>query len=488
MNALDATVWVFAVYFAIINVASVLLLFLGWRGIRAYLANRSLEDHGEILRAPSTPPISIIVPAYDEQPVIVASVMSLLRTRFGHFEVMVVNDGSRDDTLGELRRAFDLVELPRVPRTRLATAEVRGVYVSRRDPRLIVVDKVNGGKADAINAGLSFARYPLFCAVDSDTMLDDDALLRLVRPFVADPAVVACGGVVRIANGSRSAAGRITEVRAPRKLLLNIQIVEYLRAFLAGRVGWSRLGGLLIISGAFGLFDREAVLSVGGYARGCVGEDAELVIRLHRRLRERGEDYRVVFVADPVCWTQAPTSLRVLARQRDRWQRGLWEALLRHRRMVGRPRYGVPGVLAMPYFLVFEALGPLIEAAGLTITATGLVSGRISPALAATVFALSVTFGLVLSFGALMIEERGFRRYRSWRCTLRLSVAAVLENVGYRQWLTLVRVWATFSLLSGTSRWGDMPREAFERADDIGLPLAVAAATGTVASVEPGPA
>lgn len=306
MNALDATVWVFAVYFAIINVASVLLLFLGWRGIRAYLANRSLEDHGEILRAPSTPPISIIVPAYDEQPVIVASVMSLLRTRFGHFEVMVVNDGSRDDTLGELRRAFDLVELPRVPRTRLATAEVRGVYVSRRDPRLIVVDKVNGGKADAINAGLSFARYPLFCAVDSDTMLDDDALLRLVRPFVADPAVVACGGVVRIANGSRSAAGRITEVRAPRKLLLNIQIVEYLRAFLAGRVGWSRLGGLLIISGAFGLFDREAVLSVGGYARGCVGEDAELVIRLHRRLRERGEDYRVVFVADPVCWTQVP--------------------------------------------------------------------------------------------------------------------------------------------------------------------------------------
>jgi cellulose synthase/poly-beta-1,6-N-acetylglucosamine synthase-like glycosyltransferase len=278
--------------------------------------------------------------------------------------------------------------------------------------------------------------------------------------------------VVRIANGSRSAEGRITEVRAPKKLIVNIQIVEYLRAFLAGRVGWSRLGGLLIISGAFGLFRREAVLSVGGYARGCVGEDAELVVRLHRRLRERREAYRVVFVADPVCWTQAPTGMRVLGRQRDRWQRGLWETLLRHRRMIGRPRYGVPGLLAMPYFLVFEALGPIVEVLGLSITAFGLATGRVSPALAATVFALSISFGLILSFGALLIEERGFRRYRSWPCTLRLTLAAVLENVGYRQWLTLVRVRATFSLLLGKGGWGEMPREAFDRFDDVGLPLA----------------
>lgn len=472
MSPLDATVWGFAVYFAIVNVSSAILLFLGWRGIREYLMNRSLDDHDEILRAPTTPPVSIIVPAYNEQPVIVASVLSLLRTRYSQFEVMVVNDGSRDDTLGELRRAFDLVELPRVPRTRLETAQVDAVYVSRRDPRLMVVDKANGGKADAINAGLSFARYPLFCAVDSDTMLDDDALLRLVRPFLNDPSVVACGGVVRIANGSRSEDGRITEVRAPKKLILNIQIVEYLRAFLAGRVGWSRLGGLLIISGAFGLFRREAVLSVGGYARGSVGEDAELVVRLHHRMVERDEAYRVVFVADPVCWTQAPTSLRVLGRQRERWQRGLWESLLQHRGMIGRRRHGVPGMLAMPYFLVFEAIGPIVEVMGVVLTAVGLATGYVSPALAAVVFGLSISFGLVLSFGALMIEERGFRRYRSWPCTLRLSLAALMENLGYRQWLALVRAWAMVSLATGKDGWGEMPREAFERPDDADAPLA----------------
>jgi len=472
MNPLDITVWGFAVYFAIVNVSSVILLFLGWRGIRDYLMNRSLDDHDEILRAPTTPPVSIIVPAFNEQPVIVASVLSLLRTRYSHFEVMVVNDGSRDDTLGELRRAFDLVELPRVPRTRLETAPVHAVYVSRRDPRLMVVDKANGGKADAINAGLSFARYPLFCAVDSDTMLDDDALLRLVRPFLNDSSVVACGGVVRIANGSRAESGRITEVRAPRSLIVNIQIVEYLRAFLAGRVGWSRLGGLLIISGAFGLFRREAVLSVGGYARGSVGEDAELVVRLHRRMVERDEAYRVVFVADPVCWTQAPTSLRVLGRQRERWQRGLWESLVLHRGMIGRPRYGVPGMLAMPFFLIFEAIGPLVEVMGVVLTAVGLATGYVSPLLAAVVFGLSISFGLVLSFGALMIEERGFRRYHSWACTLRLSFAALMENLGYRQWLSLVRAWALVSLATGKDGWGEMPREAFERPEDVDAPLA----------------
>jgi cellulose synthase/poly-beta-1,6-N-acetylglucosamine synthase-like glycosyltransferase len=221
---------------------------------------------------------------------------------------------------------------------------------------------------------------------------------------------------------------------------------------------------LLIISGAFGLFRRETVVEAGGYDTTTVGEDAELIVRLHRHCRDRGGPYRITFVADPICWTEAPADAGTLRRQRDRWQRGLLETLWRHRGMLLRPRYGVIGLIGLPFFLVFEALGPLLELSGLVYCLLGMVAGWVSPAVSAAVFGLAFSYGLVLSFGALLIEGRAFARYPGWRDLARLMAAAVVENFGYRQWLALVRAGATVTILRSRHGWGEMTRAGFGEA------------------------
>ncbi len=450
------------VYFAILNLNYLLLTVLGWRAISDFVRRRTFRDYSMVQESSRSVPVSILVPAFNEAPVIVESVRSLFSLDYRQFEVVVINDGSSDDTLEELRRAFALVEVDRVPRAQLETAEVRGVFVSPTEHRLVVIDKVNGGKADALNTGLRYARFPLFCAVDSDTMLERDSLGRLVWQFQAEPDTVATGGIVRIVNGSTISDSRVTRVATPRSLLVNIQIVEYLRAFLAGRLGWSRMGLLLIISGAFGLFRRDVVIEAGGYDTATVGEDAELVFRLHRYCRETGRPYKLSFIADPVCWTEAPTSLKVLARQRDRWQRGLIQCIVKHRRMLGRREYGRIGFVALPYFVVFEMIGPLLELAGYVVVTVSAAMGLISPGIALAFFALSVVCGLIFSFGALAIEERAFQRYPRWRCLARLAMAAALENFVYRQYMTLVRARATVRLILGRDAgWGEMLRTGY---------------------------
>jgi cellulose synthase/poly-beta-1,6-N-acetylglucosamine synthase-like glycosyltransferase len=451
----------FLVYFVALNAAYTLLLALGSGQVSDWVRRRPLRDFRGVSASPLSLPVTLLVPAYNEEPLIVDSIRSLLASRYRELQVMVINDGSSDGTFAALQQAFALVEVDRVPRARLDSAPVRGVYASPLDERLVVVDKDNGGKADALNCGIRFAAYPLFCAIDSDTMLDQDALARLVWAFQAEPETVATGGIVRIVNGSRFDGGRLREVRTPRSMLVNVQIVEYLRAFLAGRAGWSRVNMLLIISGAFGLFRREAVVDAGGYDTTTVGEDAELIVRLHRHCRDAGRPYRITFVADPICWTQAPEEHRILSRQRDRWQRGLLQTLWRHRRMIGNPRYGRIGIVGLPFFLVFEALGPLVEVLGLGYCAVGLAFGWVDPAVSAVILALAFTYGLVLSFGALLIEGRAFARYPGWRDLLRLMGAAVVENFGYRQWLSAVRAKAMLTLLRPGHGWGEMARTTF---------------------------
>jgi cellulose synthase/poly-beta-1,6-N-acetylglucosamine synthase-like glycosyltransferase len=443
-----------------------LLVCCGWREISEYVKRRSLRDYDTIARSALSMPVSIVIPAYNEEGVIVESVRSLLRSHYAAFEVIAVNDGSTDRTLEALADEYQLVEDRRVPRARLKCKPVTACYRSLRDERLVVIDKENGGcRADAMNAGLRYARYPLFLAVDADTLLDVDALPRLVREFQVRPETVALGGIVRIANGSTVEAGHVTEARTPRELLVNLQIVEYLRAFLVGRTGWSRIGAVLIVSGAFGIFRREEVVEAGGYDPDSFAEDAELVVRLHKRCRERGEPYRIGFIADPVCWTEAPASLRTLKLQRNRWQRGLLQLLWDYRSMVGRRRYGSVGMFALPYFAAFEAIGPLVEVAGYLVIAVSLAFGWLSTAMAVAFFGVAVALGIAFSFGALLVEERAFQRYRRWRCFGRLVLSAGIENLGYRQWYALVRVHASWQHVRGRPlRWGEMARVGFSPA------------------------
>jgi cellulose synthase/poly-beta-1,6-N-acetylglucosamine synthase-like glycosyltransferase len=331
----------------------------------------------------------------------------------------------------------------------------------------VVVDKENGGKADALNAGLNVASGELVCAIDADTLIESDALLRMVRPFLQRDDVVAAGGTIRAANGSKVVEGRVLEPAAPSRPLPALQAVEYLRAFLTGRLGWNRLGGNLIISGAFGLFRRGAMLAAGGYERDTVGEDMELVARLRRQAYENGGPGRVQFVPDPVAWTEVPDSLRVLGRQRDRWHRGLADVLWRHRGVLGRPRYGTLGLLALPYFLFAELLAPVIEALGLAGLLAALLLGAVNWSFAAMFFLLAYGLGIVLSVFTIALEEWSYRAYGGLGDRVRLTAWAIVEGIGYRQLTVWWRLRGLIKYLRGRTEWGVMTRSGFAVGDVV---------------------
>jgi cellulose synthase/poly-beta-1,6-N-acetylglucosamine synthase-like glycosyltransferase len=446
-------------YFFAINSYYLVLTIAGfWRTLRTV---RELQrpDQRRLLRSPLTPPVSLLAPAFNEAANVVDNVRSLLMLDYPLFEVILVNDGSKDDTLGTLIKAFQLKPSARSFEYTVPCRPIRGVYESSEYPNLVVVDKVNGGKADALNSGLNLALYPLFCAIDADSILESDALLRLVRPFLEAPGVtIAAGGVIRVANGCDIRSGRVRQVHLVRRVLPLIQIVEYLRAFLFGRMGWSSGNSLLVISGAFGLFDKRAAVQAGGYATNTVGEDMELVVRMHRHLHDKKQRYRIGFVPDPICWTEVPESLRVLRRQRTRWQRGLIDTLWRHRGMIGRPRYGTVGLVALPGFAVFEMLSPVIELSGYILLPVLLLLGYLDLSYAAAFMVLSILYSILVSVLAVLLEDIAFRRYPRARDLAFLISAAVLEHLGYRQLTVWWRVRAFWEFFRGDLSWGAMER------------------------------
>jgi cellulose synthase/poly-beta-1,6-N-acetylglucosamine synthase-like glycosyltransferase len=452
----------FIAYFLLLNLAYLALSLISLRVI-----DRDADARATFLLPRSfsglEPPVTMVVPAYNEAVTIAGAIRSMLQLEYSSFEIVVVNDGSRDGTLDVLRREFDLVPFPEAYRVSIPTRPIRAFYRSARYTNLRVVDKENGGKADALNAGINAARSPLFCAVDADSVLQRDSLQRVIRPFLEDASTIACGGTIRIANGCRISEGFMEKVGMPRSWLARVQIVEYLRAFLFGRMGWSPLNAMLIVSGAFGLFRRTAVIEAGGYRADSVGEDMELVVRLHRQHRLAGRPYRIVFVPDPICWTEAPESLRVLRSQRERWQRGLLESLHENRLLLFHRRGGAPGWLAFPMALLFEAFGPLIEVAGYAFMLAALPLGWISGSALAALMLAAIGLGTVLSTFALLLEEVSFHLYERRRHLVVLLLATLVENLGYRQLTAVWRARATLEWLVRVRRgWGDMKRTGWQ--------------------------
>ncbi len=445
-------------YFVLLNGGYLVLNVLSMVSLRRYMRQRA-ELGATAPYLGVEPAVSILVPAFNEEATIRTSILSLMQLQYPEFEIVVINDGSKDNTLAVLKAAFELEAYPEPLRRSVSHQEIQGVYRSRRYGNIKVIDKANGGKADALNAGINAARHGLFCAVDADSILQRDSLLRVVQPFLEDERTVAAGGTVRIANGSKVQGGYLLEAGIPDSLLARFQIVEYLRAFLFGRLGWSPLNAVLIISGAFGLFNRDRVMEVGGYSTTTVGEDMELVVRLHRYHREKRLPYRIQYLPDPICWTEAPEDLATLGKQRSRWQRGLAESLSRHAKLAVMPRGGAPGRLAWPFMTLFEWLGPLIELTGYVFMLVGFSLGIISP-LALTVFMLvAIGMGILLSVNGLLLETLSFRVYARRRDIGRLFLVAVVENFGYRQLNTLWRcrgMWQWFSRRK--HQWGAMKR------------------------------
>jgi cellulose synthase/poly-beta-1,6-N-acetylglucosamine synthase-like glycosyltransferase len=456
------------VYFLLINTFYFLFNVLSLAGILRYRRMVTFVRFGEIFRMPIVKPVSVIVPTHNEEQGVIESVRSLLSLRYPVFEVIVVNDGSTDTTLAKLIEAFDLRLSKSVFRKSLETKPVRGIYRSAVQPKLIVVDKVNGKKADAMNAGLNISRYPLFCAVDGDSVLEKDALLKVVRPFLEDPVrTIGAGGIIRLSNGCDVREGQVVRIGIPGNWIVRFQILEYLRAFLGGRLGMSMLGSTLIISGAFGIFRKDIAMACGGYRAASITEDLDLCLRMQKHMHEQKKPYRIHFIPDPICWTEAPESLRVLARQRSRWHRGLVETLVRYRRMFLNPRYGVAGMFAMPFYAVFEMAGPFIECLGYALFASHVVLGRVNYPFAVMFFFVAVFYGTFISLLAILLEELSEHRYPRPRDILTLTAAGVVENLFYRQYLAVVRLWAFLEYLRGKNEWGSMEKRGFAKVEQV---------------------
>ena len=450
------------VYLALLNLAYLTTGILAFRHTRRHVVRLETLDLDRMVAGADTLPMSLIVPAYNEEGTIVGAVRSFLSLRYPDYEVIVVNDGSSDGTMDRLLGAFDMERAHRFPSSDLTTAPVQGLYRSRRHSGLWLIDKHNGGKADALNAGLNYCRTPVFCAIDADTMLEPESLSRAVRPFLEDARTVATGGIIRVANGCTIRNGLIDEVHIPRNLIARIQVLEYLRAFLSARMGWDALDSTLIISGAFGAFRRSVVAAAGGYSSGTVAEDMELVVRLHRYCRENAIPYRVSFSPDPIAWTECPEDLVSLGNQRERWQRGLAQVLAKHRAMLLNRRFGRPSLLGYSYYALFELIGPVLEGLGYLGFLLAVALGVASWPYMAAFFVLAFVLGMGFNFGAVGLEELSFRRYSAGGDFRRLLLVGVVEVFGYRQLNTWWRLRGLWTFSRGERGWGSIRRTGFK--------------------------
>lgn len=431
-----------------------------------YLRKNSFIKYNSILSSPLAPSVSLIAPAYNEAATIIENIKSLMTIYYVKYEVIVVNDGSKDNTLEKVIKHYNLVKVPFAFEEKLETKPVRGVYKSTIPEYrgLIVVDKENGGKSDALNVGLNVATSDLVSCIDVDCILEEDSMLRMVKPFLerTDRLVIATGGVVRIANDCTVESGRISNIRLPKKFLPRVQVMEYIRAFLLARMAWSRLDGLLIISGAFGMFRRDIALQSGGYDHGTVGEDMEMVVRMRKYMQRRNEPYRVSYIPDPLCWTEAPEDLNILFKQRNRWTRGNFETLWKHKDVALNPKFGIMGILSYPYWFVFEWLAPLVEFTGVTYFLILAVFNKINWFTFLLFLVSLYSFSLCFSSFAIYFEERTYHQYKSKRELFILLGTAFFELFFFHPIVTFAAVMGNIDLIRGKKTWGAMERKGFQ--------------------------
>jgi cellulose synthase/poly-beta-1,6-N-acetylglucosamine synthase-like glycosyltransferase len=443
-----------AAYFIIGNGTYTVLMLLSVVSVWLHQRRRAYEGLQQLRESPLTPPVTILVPAWSEQAMIVESVHSVLRSDYPGLQVCVVDDGSSDGTVARLVEAFKMVPAFLISRSRLPTGQVLGYHVSPDFPNLLLIRKERGGKADALNAALNQCRTPYFCTLDADCVLDRDAILRLMRPVLRSRVpVVASGGLVRVLNGCMVKEGRIVHVKLPRHSLERFQVVEYLRSFFFGRTGWNLIGGTLIVSGAFALFHRETVIEAGGFKLDTVTEDMELVVRLQRWAREHHRRVRISFSSDPVCWSECPSSFQMLARQRRRWQLGLLQTLRKAWPMFFNPAFGLMGLFSLPFHAFVEGFGAVVETIGYLVIPVAAVVDRPLLRVLLPLVLFSLAYATCLSVAAVALEEGTYHRYRSARELTALLIYALLENFGYRQLVLWFRFEGVLRFLTGFRRW-----------------------------------
>ncbi len=458
----------FLIYTITLIISYVVLAFISAFSLINYFRKNSFIDYNAILSSPMTPGISVIAPAYNESKSIVDNIRALLLLYYPDFEVIIVNDGSTDDSLQKVIKAYELEQVSFFVNYRLETKNVRAVYKSKNKSykNLIYIDKENGGKADSLNAGINISSKDYFVSMDVDSIMEPDALLKLAKPFMeeTDHKVIAAGGVIRIVNSCVIENGQVTQIKLPKKILPRFQVLEYLRSFLMGRIAWSKLNGLLIISGALGMFDKKIAIKCGGYYNQTVGEDMEIVVRMRRYMALNKQKYRIHYIPDPLCWTEAPSSIRILERQRNRWTRGAIDTLIIHRKIFFNSKYGIMGMLSYPFWLFFEWLAPLVQFFGILYFAFGAIFGFINYPFFILLCIFIYVYALTMSVYAILFEQMTFHRYTKKSDILRLILVALIEPFTFQ----LLNLWSAIRgnflyFVLGRKTWGVMKRRGFAK-------------------------
>lgn len=463
----DSYLLLILLYAVLIMSSYVFLACLSYMELKDYLKKNSFVNYEVLLSSEYAPKLSLIAPAYNEGLTIEENVKSLLSLNYNNYQVIVVNDGSKDNSMEILINTYELVLSNLEYNPVIATKNVRGIYRSKNTAfkKLLVVDKENGGKADALNVGMNIAEFPYTVCIDVDCILDKDSLLKLAKPFLetTEKRVIATGGVVRIANQCTIKDGRLVEIAVPDNMLPRIQVLEYLRAFLLGRMAWERLDGLLLISGAFGAFDKEIAILAGGYNTKTVGEDMELVVRMRRYMLENKLPYTVGFIPDPLCWTEAPESFTIFKKQRSRWMRGTIETLAIHKKMFLNPKYKLLGMLSVPYWFFFEFLAPAVEFFGLLVTIIFIIMGVVHWHFLLLLVFFVYFFAVMFSTVALYAEERTYHKYPKIKDLFRLFAGVFIEPVYFHILAVYAALVGYVEKVRGTHSWGEMTRKGFQK-------------------------
>jgi len=478
---LEIIIWIIFVFTLFIMGSYLVLAYLSYKALRVYFTKNSFTDYNTILNSPLAPPLSVVSPAYNESKSIVDNVRTQLSLHYNEYEIILVNDGSTDDSLQKLITNFQLEKKDiKIPQ-HLPTKEVLGVYKSSNPAykRLVVIDKVNGGKADALNVGINACTTDFVTCIDVDCVLEQDSLLKMIKPFLDrtdKKRVIASGGVVRIANGCVIENGKLVKVEVPESFLPRVQVLEYIRAFLLGRMAWARLDGLLLISGAFGLFDKEITIKCGGYTLKTVSEDMELVVRMRRYMHENKQPYVATYIPDPLCWTEVPDSYKILGSQRSRWSRGNVETLWIHRKLAFNPRYGRLGLLSYPYWFIFEFLAPIIESVGIIFTLILAYMNLINWNFFFLLLLFCYTFAILFSMIAIMAEEETFHEYKKMSDYFKLIYSVLLEPTFFHPFITFSAIRGYIGVMFGQKSWGKMTRKGFSnKKEDSSLTKKMAA-------------
>jgi len=444
-------VYLYAIIFFISTLYSIVYL-------HDHMERKRYRNTLEIDTKSSVVPISILIPAYNEEQTIVECINSMLKLRYPIYEVLIIDDGSTDKTKDLVVETFSLKMVDRKIRNILDTKEVLEVYEGGSGIKITLLNKANGGKADALNVGINASKYPYVLSLDADSVLQKESLIEIATPVLEDDRTIAVGGNIKVANKVKIKDGEVVGTKTPDRWIVIMQIIEYYRVFVSTRVWFNRFNGNLIISGAFGLFKKKSVLSVGGYDTDSIGEDMGLVVKLHAYCREHKIDYKIQYSPHAVCWSQVPGRVRDFGKQRRRWQVGLMESLLRNRFIFLNPLYGVVGLFSYLYFLLYEMYSSVIEVLGLIFIGIAYYYSFLNREFFIVFIILYTSYSIVVSVATLILGNYIDKYMITPKILFRLIFMSIFESIGYRQVNSFYRLCGIFDYISNKREWNKFAR------------------------------